>query len=199
MKSKILVFLVFLILFAGGLRIYRVNQECKIPEPMEYSKGVTIELGNNTLFNGNLDGYSIQVTQADILTIEEYQARYQSENPDFVVENLLNLPDKVYDVTVIAENNGAESASGIDFANFYLQNHSYYTDLHTGLYEFSNPKAQGNLMIALRNDSFMEFHLPFNLTRERLTDGIWKDLEMYPLSMVVSLYPQKKTIHLLEN
>lgn len=106
-------------------------------------------------------------------------------------------PDKVYDVTITIHNTN-NSDSGINFEWYRLIRVNMILDLNYALYMMANPAVQDSLHIALRQDTEMEFHLPFNLKQEQFQNKNWNNLNNIPFQLVVSLYPNQKRINVIQ-
>lgn len=174
--------------------IYRVqyikaNEKYKEAPVKFYRMGEEVPFERDITMDFTMEGYSIKVNDAEVMTYEEFLKKYN-------IEGTNNMPDKVYDVSVTLKNKGADEKTGVNFMDFYLQKNAAISSLEVDLYAMANPDVNGSYAVALRNDSEMEFHLPFALWKENFRRKTWDNIENYGLNFVATLYPNKKIVSL---
>ena len=77
--------------FAYVIRYKAVNQEMQSPLIEEYHMGEEVEMQKNILLNYTMEGYSIKVNQAEVLSYEAFLNKYKAK------DEYTYVPDKVYD------------------------------------------------------------------------------------------------------
>jgi hypothetical protein len=167
-----------------------VNQRVKAAPVKEYSMGEEVEMGQDILMNYTMEGYSVCVNQAEVLTYEEFLKKYNAE------DEYTYVPDKIYDVEITLRNKNADEETGINLSEFYVQGSAVSASIDTNLLSQVNPKLQGASAIALRKDSSVTIHMPFALYRDYFRKDVWEDLNDFNMNFVATLYPTKKVIHL---
>lgn len=179
----------------------RINGQVSTPEVESYSVGEWIPMEEDMLVSGEqMEGYEVQVVNYDLMDLEEYQKKYRIEFTE-KEEKELELPEKVYDVTIKVRNvsERLKEEMGMNFFFLILQGKELYGDTNDALYERVNPEAQGTMQFALRPGTEMEFHVPFNLREEWFRKKQWKKVEDYPFHIVFTKYPVKKVVELKKN
>lgn len=189
-KRIIIVAIAISAAFAYRQRFISVNQEWP-PTPVEsYGIGEEVVMGKDLLINLTMEGYTLTVNEAEILTYEAFLEKYQGE------DEYTYVPEKVYDINVTLKNIDADDNTGINWNEFYLQGMAVVQSLDSNLYTIANPKVKGATSIALRKNTEMEFHLPFALIKENFRTEIWNDLNNFEMDLIATLYPVKKIVKL---
>jgi hypothetical protein len=137
-----------------------------------------------------MEGYSVSVNQAEVLSYKEFLKKYNAE------DEYSYVPDKIYDVEVTLRNIDAEDETGVNLAEFYVQGLAVCVGLDTNLLDQANPDLNGVFAIALRKDSSITIHMPFGLYEENFKKDVWNNLNDFNMYFVATLYPTKKIIHL---
>lgn len=189
-KKIVIGVLLVLLTFAYVVRYKAINQEIQEAPIEEYHMGEEVEMQKNILINYTMEGYSIKVNQAEVLSYESFLNKYQAK------DEYSYPPDKVYDVEVTLKNNNADKETGINLTEFYVQGLAVCAGVETNLCDIANPDLDGAYAIALRENSEMTIHLPFGLYEESFRRNIWEDLEDFDMYLVATLYPVKKVIYL---
>lgn len=189
MKNKILVISISLLLVIVYIsRVFYVNSNTLAPEIVKYKIGDEVPIEDDFFDQSSekMNGYSIKVTDTNILTIDEFESKYGEYENEFHAEC-------IYIVTAIIKNNNnsfGESA-GIDLGQYILQQNSYINFIDREAYKLTN--EIDSIKFSLRENSEMEFIIPFDI------NSMYIDTEKLKLGMptlVVSLYPHKKIIEL---
>lgn len=188
----ILISIIGVILVLTYVHRYRVvNQKLKAAPVLEYSIGEEVKMEQDILINDTMEGYSIRVNQAEVLSYKDFLKKYNVE------DEYSYVPDKIYDVEVTLRNIDADDEVGINLAEFYVQGVAVCAGLDINLLEQANPVLNGVYAIALRKDSSMSIHLPFGLYEENFKKDVWNNLNDFPMNFVVTLYPTKKIVPLV--
>lgn len=172
-------------------RYKMVNREMQSPLIEEYHMGEEVEMQKNILINYTMEGYSIKVNQAEVLSYEAFLNKYNAK------DEYTHVPDKVYDVEVTVKNIHADKDTGINLTEFYVQGLAVCAGVDVNLCDIANPDLDGAYAIALRENSEKTIHLPFALYEENFRADIWNNLEDFDMDFVATLYPVKKIIELL--
>lgn len=189
MKNKILVISISLLLVIVYIsRVIYVNSNTLAPEIVKYKIGDEVPIGDDFFDQSSekMKGYSIKVTDTDILTIDEFESKYGEYKNEYNSEY-------IYLITAVFKNNNnflGESA-GIDLGQYILQENSYINYIDREAYQLTN--ENDSIKFSLRENSQMEFIIPFDI------NSMYIDIEELKSGMptlVVSLYPHKKIIEL---
>jgi hypothetical protein len=179
-----------LLVLAYAQRYRTVNQKLKAAPVQEYSMGEEVKMDQDILLNYTMEGYSVSVNQAEVLSYKEFLKKYNAE------DEYSYVPDKIYDVEVTLRNIDAEDETGVNLAEFYVQGLAVCVGLDTNLLDQANPDLNGVFAIALRKDSSITIHMPFGLYEENFKKDVWNNLNDFNMYFVATLYPTKKIIHL---
>lgn len=182
------------ILFFCGFRVVTVNSQVENIKVKKYQMGEEVKMGNDILFYGSMKGYSLTVDSAKVLNYEEFSEVYGGNLEDINYSKA----DKLYDVCITLKNSGAAGDTGINFSNLYIQNSDVLASIDTFAYDLANPELAGNYAVCIRNNTEMQFHLPFHLIKGYFTEKNWDNIEKYNLNLVVTLFPTKKVVSLVE-
>lgn len=172
------------------LRVIAVNKDMKDAPLITYRIGEEVMFEDDILMDFTMKGYSITITDAEILTYEEYLKKYDLK------DRFSDMPEKVYDVTILLKNIDADAETGLNFKDFSVQSGAERACFCYELYGASNPKVGGEYAVALRSDSEMEFYLPFALWEADFRTKTWNNLEDLDMNFVATLYPNKKVVRL---
>lgn len=168
-----------------------VNSKWKDAPVEVYEKNEKVAMEDDILQNYTMKGYAIAVTDAEVMEYEDYLKKYGGKDEYTIV------PDKVYDVTITLWNDGAEDGVGIDFNEFYIQGTATISSINDQLLDLANPAFKGSTAVALRPNTEMEMHLPFNLYEDFFRKNVWENLDTFDMYLVATLYPTKKMIKLV--
>lgn len=179
-----------LLVLAYAQRYRTVNQKMKAAPVQEYSMGEEVKMEQDILINYTMEGYSVSVNQAEILSYKDFLKKYNAE------DEYSYVPDKIYDVEVTLRNIDAEDETGVNLAEFYVQGVAVCAGLDTNLLEQANPDLKGMYAIALHKNSSITIHMPLGLYQENFKKDVWNNLNDFNMSFIATLYPTKKIIHL---
>ncbi len=189
MKNKISVISISLLLVIVYIsRVIYVNSNTIAPEIVKYKIGDEVPIEDDFFDQSSekMNGYSIKVTDTDILTIDEFESKYGEYENEFHAEY-------IYIVTAIFKNsnNSLGESAGIDLGQYILQQNSYINFIDREAYELIN--EFDSIKFALRENSEMEFVIPFDINSMYIDI---EELKSGDPTLVVSLYPHKKVIKL---
>lgn len=78
----------------------------------------------------------------------------------------------------------------------YVQGPGIVCGLNTDLLGVANPQLDGVYAIALRENTELVLHLPFELNEGYFKERTWRHLDDLDMNLVATLYPVKKVIAL---
>lgn len=179
-----------LLVLAYAQRFHFVNQKLKAAPVKEYAIGEEIEMEQDILINYTMEGYSIRVNQAEVLSYKDFLKKYNAE------DEYSYVPDKIYDVEVTLRNIDANDETGVNLSEFYIQGVAVCAGLDTDLLAQVNPNLKGMYEIALHKNSSITIHMPFGLYEENFKKDVWNHLNDFNMNFVATLYPTKKIVYL---
>ena len=189
MKKKIAAFAALVIAASAcTLRINSINSAAGYPVMQKYNVGDEVLMEND--FFDNLgeaaDGYSVTVTDKQLLSREDFCSKYNASddeidpNSDFILLVSVNVRN-------INNNNG--NNSGINFRHFIFQNNAYINYLDDSAYPFVNDFKE--FAFSLRFNSDKDFVIPFGFSADHINA---EDILDENSELVVTLYPHKKSV-----
>lgn len=203
MRTKKRVYLISaIILIVGvvwGIRFWYLNSHAQMPVIETYQMNEVVEYDDN-FFNRSREarkGYSIEVKSAKIVSYEEFE----KENGIILTENSSESysPAFVADIEVTIYNNGTENEEcGIDLFNTLLTTSCIRMPIDLDLWNSLYPQLGGSYTFRLRENSSMDFHLPYIVENEmdaQMADYDYLINEQCYLN--ISLYPVKKRINVV--
>lgn len=217
MKSKkkviFLIAIIFIVVIAtiiANLRLTQKLDELYGEEQLFFEMGETVQFGSNYLSKNkvSVDGYSLRVDDAEVLTCEELLIRIgQTEESISLLngENIVNLPEKVCLITTTIANENCETA-GVGLNDFVCRGENYDMSLDTIFTIASNPffleQYQNNsesvlfsaLGVHLDPGSETTLYLVYDFYKGYFSSKGWERLEEEPLWLDVTWYPIKETI-----
>ncbi len=195
-----------LILLTGGLlavRIERVNRQIVYPEIKEYGMGEEVEIGDDIFMEDyeNMDGYSVTVEEAELLTYHEFLEKFQYDEEtqgQLYQTNEMLYPEMVCNVKITVKNSNSkdEPDKGIDFLNYALYGKDFQLQLSELLYYVANPDMEdGLLSFRLMPGTEKEFYLPFSFRPSADVEPIQtEEVRNSRLYLPVCLYPEQRQI-----
>ena len=204
MKKIILSVLTVILLGGIGFRIWDVNQAVELPPVNTYAIGEEVVIGDNIFLDDyeNMEGYTVTVNQAEMLSYDDFLTKYDYDGDDLQLnENDYSYPETVYDLNLTIKNtNQTEDPrehKGISFLPYELIGTNIRLTASHELYPIANPELEHSAGegFSLRPESEMDFNLPFNISSSRdydpgQTEAIMND-QIY---LIVSLYPEVNRI-----
>lgn len=199
MKKIIAAVVAAVTLILWGGRVWYVNARAEKPVHQSYPMNEFVPLGGNFTMDSteNLEGYEVMVTGVSVKTYEEYVTGY-GETADYLPQGDVMhhvRPVWVYDVALTVKN-GGNTEGAVDLFNFKVQTYNEYLQVHEELWELAQPNLEGSLSFKLRENTEMEFHVPFVLNFVNEKQLGLHFLTHKPFWLVVNEYPVKQMITL---
>lgn len=192
--KKILIIAVAAVLVIGwGIRFYIVNKDIDVPVVQIFSKGEEVSVGKDFFSYGDedMDGYTVTVLGAEILSVQEFLQRYNAIDQ---AELLGIFTDYLYTVRVSVANqyNPYTDQKGIALQLYFLQGTDYILSLEDTCYQIANPDMPGT-SFSLRQGTNLELTLTFDVMSKMTSINHLSD-DMPKL--LITQYPHKKMIKL---
>ena len=193
MKNKISLIIAVIVLITALCRIYYVNINSEKPVSQIISREEMAEIKGNFFDKSDesMDGYAVTVKQSEIIPADEYLASYGHT----IDEQLYSDLEYYYIVRVIVtnKNNKFVGEKGIDFGRWYIQGNDYILKIEDFAYSLSNETAGNSMQISLRENSDMEFILPFYIFNK---SNSYEKISADSCYLVISDYPEKLMLEL---
>ena len=193
MKKILLISLTAVLIIAWGARFYIVNKDIDTSIVQLFPKGTEVPIEKDFFINSDedMDGYTVTVLDAELMSVEDFLQRYHAEEQ---TEMLGNFTDYIYTVRVSVGNhdNPFLNEKGINLQYYYLEGTDYVLSLEDICYQIANPDMPGT-SFSLRQETSMELVLPFSVMSSQTSRK--HVLEDAP-KLLVSLYPHQKLIEL---
>ena len=178
-----------ILLAAFIVLVYFVNVNGKSPIISKFEKGAIVPVEDNYFWKSgeNMDGYTVQVTGSQFLSLDEFVGMYQVDTDEFdlVCENLL-LVTVSFEKTV--DQGGEED--GIDLRRYTLMGTDYCLTISSSAFMAVNPDMPG-MMFSLIPGKPMEIVLPFAVYSSYVSlDHIKGDMPL----MEICAYPEMKLV-----
>lgn len=167
------------------------NQEYpEYPEEI-FSQGEEVAIYANPIDgNTNIDGYSIQVDQLEIITQEELKRRW----PEYQLIDKM-ARDKFALVSVTLGNSFSDG--GIMLTDMLLHTQDTPLTMNWELLLMANPILAGNYGIILPHEAQCQLVLPFTLNASLFRSASWKNLNQCQFYLRVNEPEMVKTIHIM--
>lgn len=189
MKKKIsFIILLIILITIYTIRLLYVNNNTLAPKLITYNIGEEVSIENDFFDNSSekMNGYSLIVTDTNIISIDDFKSEYSMFKNDMHA-------DYICLVKVIFKNNDNEfgESAGINLEQYILQEKSYINFPDREAFQLIN--NINALMFSLRVNSEKELIIPFDINNNYMDV---RKLKSNVGSLVVSLYPHKKIIKL---
>ncbi len=193
MKNKISLIIAVIVLITALYRIYYVNINCEKSAFEIISKGEMAEIKDNFFDKSDesMDGYAVTIKQSEIIPADEYLAQYKHTLDEQIYSDLEYY--YIVTVTVTNKNNPFVGEKGIDFGRWYLQGTDYILKIEDFAYSLSNETVGNSMQISLRENSDMEFTLPFYIFNK---SHPYEKISTDSFYLVISDYPKKLMLEL---
>jgi len=189
MKIKILAFVLIVTLLSISItKISVVNSKNYKPKTLFYTLCDEVQIEGDFFESSSekMDGYSITVLNTEIISTKDFIDQNNSYSNKMNGEYLYLVKVKFRNI-----NNKYGNSAGIDIGQYILQHNSYINFVEREAFQLiNNIETQ---KIALRENTEMEFTLPFHIVSDYIDVN---KLNNKDTQLVVSLYPQKKVIQL---
>lgn len=206
MKKLIIISLVLILSIFIGIRIWQVNKDIDLPTVHSFQMGEEVAIEQNIFLDSfeNMDGYTVTVNDAEIISYDQFLIKYnyqEDKNNPLFESNDLNFPEMIYDLHLTIKNtNTSEKPNehkGINFVNYQLIGTNFLLQISNPMYMIANPDLNGELFegFQLRPASEMDFQLPFYFGPSSIIDKIQvQDILDDDVYLVISLFPEQKQI-----
>lgn len=189
MKRKIFFITISVILAAGYItRLIYINNNTLAPNIITYSMKEKVPIEDDFFDNSSekMSGYSLIVTDTNIISIDEFKSKYSTFTNEMHAEY-------IYLIKITFKNNGNEFGenAGINLEQYMVQETSYINLPDREAFRLIN--GIDSLMFSLRLNSEKELIIPFDINTDYI--DVKKLKSGNPL-LVASLYPHKKVIEL---
>lgn len=167
-------------------RIIIVRNSADLPKVMFYQMQEEVKLDNDFFDDSqeNMNGYSVKVIKTELLTKNEIEKKYGKitsfYNFDYIL--IVSAEFKNFD-------NDRGEKSGIDLSKYIFQENSYINYFDEDLFKQVNHFE--SYRFCLKKDSIRCFDIPFIINTNQISIKRFKKGNP---SLIVSLYPNKKTI-----
>ena len=186
-KSIYFIIISIILILLYTLRIITININFPKSKNVYYSIGETVPIENNFFDSNNekMNGYSLNVIDTSLLSMNEFNDIYK-------IKNINNTKNYVYLIKIEFENtnNNNGTNSGIDLNQYILQETSYITYVSPDYFKYIN--NFNSLRFALKENSKKEFIIPFEIITQNV--DIKQIINGSP-NLIISLYPEKKIIN----
>ncbi len=194
MKNRIIkVTVLSLLVMIFGIRVYSVNSKTRYPINKYYENHEEVDIGNDFFDNNaeNMEGYSINVKETELITIEEFYNRYDVENKEKFINS-----DYVFLVKVNFKNkdNKYGENAGIDLGQYMITNGAYMNYCDRNAYTYVNEFK--SLTFSLKEGTDKDFVIPFTINKTHMPEEKFAKGEP---QLIISLYPTRKAISLYSN
>lgn len=196
MKKAICIGLPILLLLAS-VRIASINIDVskQIAKEETYPFGAVVPFGKNYFFNESetIDGYTIEVKEANIITMEEFLALC-GETPQYLIDvQFSDWFDHVYlvVVTFTNESNDWYGEQGVDLFHYKLVGQDYYLQVFEEMHDIANPRLQGGERFTMEKGNSFDVMLPFTINTQSETATSIDYVERTKPKLLVSQYPTK--------
>ena len=191
MKKKIIILSILVFVILWGVRFSAVNRNVDKAETILYPRGEIVPVGEDYFdyASEHMEGYTVQVLGAELVTAEEFLERYDA---------LDRLPDLgwytnyIYAVRVSIgnEDNPYGEEKGISLMQYQLLGPNYILSIEDVCFSLANPTMPG-LSFALRQNTSKEILLPYAVMNwETSCEHILKD----PPRLQITQYPHQKLL-----
>ncbi|MCJ7839337.1 DUF5028 domain-containing protein [Lederbergia sp. NSJ-179] len=207
MKKILIGFLSVVILVIVGIRIWYVNKDVDHPPVHTFNMGEEVAIEEDIFLDDteNSDGYTITVHRGEMMSYEEFLAKYHYQNSassPLFEEGDSSFPEMVYELHVTVKNTNTieddpNDETSFGFFDYHLVGTDFLLQISRELNEIANPALKDNEMMSfrLRPETEMDFHLPYYFAPSSKIEPIEvKDIRKDHIYLVVSLYPNVKRI-----
>lgn len=193
MKNRLfIVIALVLIIIIYMTRVIKINSKMSYPVTVEYTSNQNVPIECDYFDNSyeNMDGYSVRVSETQLFTAYEFSSNYDVDNMgDIKPEDYILLIRTVF----INDDNDYKERAGINLHQYILQESSYICFPERNLYGIVN--GFDSMAFSLRKHSEFEIIIPYRINSDHININRIKNENP---KLVVSLYPHKKSINLME-
>lgn len=200
--KKIMCIVLPILLLLAGIRIAAINIDVqnKIPSKEVFPFGAVVPLGNTFFFSEgeSIEGYTIQVKKADIVTMDEFLGLYNQTRQYLIDTQFSDWFDHVYlvHVTFTNESNDYYGEQGVDLFHYKLVGPDYYLQVFDEMFDISNPKLQSGTKFTMEKGKSFDVVLPFTINTKSETATSIEYVQRTKPRLLVSQYPTKLFLEL---
>jgi len=123
------------LLIGIGVRIWHVNKDIDLPPVHTFEIGEEVAIERDIFLDDfeNMEGYTVTVNNAEIISYEEFLVKYdyqESETDPLFEEGDMTFPEMVYDLHLTIKNTNLTEEpnehKGINFLNYRLTGTDFY-------------------------------------------------------------------------
>lgn len=202
MKKKIVILsFIGLLLAVWVFAMWKTNATAEKPIVETYSMQDTVAYGEDYFRRSDniLDGYTVTVLSAEIVSYEEYAQKQEITLLERMTDetgNFLYRPEYVYDVEVRFSNTDNEEGAVDMFDTLLVNDDALMLRVDADLWDCMYPQLAGSYSFRLRPNTEMVFHLPFVVEAVYSERYPMERVQKEKMSLVISQYPVKKVIEL---
>lgn len=193
-RGNILLFISLCLIFSFAIRVYFVNRDVSKPPMKEYKKGeiVTFDEGYSVDNRKISKGYTIQILDSEILSVEDFREKYNLSEGD--LEGQYNFTNAYYIVkakfTNINNQEGEEQ--GISLLSLPLVGKNYMVVFNAIAYPHLNPTMPIGGGFSLRPGTDMTVYLTYAIIAGN-APGI-EEFRKDPPQLQIAEYPIRKML-----
>lgn len=202
MKKKIVILsFIGLLLAVWVFAMWKTNATAEKPIVETYSMQDTVAYGEDYFRRSDniLDGYTVTVLSAEIVSYEEYAQKQEITLLERMTDetgNFLYRPEYVYDVEVRFSNTDNEEGAVDMFDTLLVNDDALMLRVDADLWDCMYPQLAGSYSFRLRPNTEMVFRLPFVVEAVYSERYPMERVQKEKMSLVISQYPVKKVIEL---
>lgn len=200
MKKIIASLFVLALIGCYSVRVWSINQNVPLPPVYTYKIGEEVAIENDIFLDDfeNMNGYTVTVDEATILSIDDFIAKYDAytrieewQSSEWEED----ITEMVYDLTITIKNTNVmddplDDFNGMQLIHYNLIATNFTISYSSELFQMANPDLVELDMMSsfkLRPESEMQLHVPFPFSPN-------SQLKNDDLYLYVSLYPNEKRI-----
>ncbi len=187
-RRMIKISILSLLVMIFGIRVYFVNSKIRYPINKYYKKGDEVAIENDFFDNDteNMEGYSINVKDTELLSMENFYNKYNIKNKEKFINS-----DYIFLVKVNFKNTNNKLGvnAGINLGQYMITNGAYLNYCDRDAYTYVNDFK--SLTFSLREGTNKDFVIPFTINKMHISEEKFKKGSP---QLIVSLYPTRKSI-----
>ncbi|WP_062046895.1 DUF5028 domain-containing protein [Bacillus sp. JCM 19034] len=202
MKKIIVSLFVLALIGCYSVRVWSINQNVPLPPVYTYKIGEEVAIENDIFLDAyeNMNGYTVTVDEATILSIDDFIDKYDAYNRLEEWEG--DITEMVYDLTITIKNTNVmddplDDFNGMQLIHYNLIATNFTLSYNSELFQMANPDlAELDMMSSfkLRPESEMQLHVPFPFSPNSQLKSSVETIKNNDLYLYVSLYPNEKRI-----
>ncbi|HIT90007.1 MAG TPA: DUF5028 domain-containing protein [Candidatus Merdenecus merdavium] len=195
MRKKLILMISVLVMIILVVRIYIVNKDVKKPLEIVYEKGEVVPFDGDFTESSEdrIEGYTIQVLDSELLTLEEFYEKFDPERE--LADDGYTEFYYIVKVVVGNESNDQGEMKGIFLDLFPLVGIEYLSLIDNMAFEKMNPDMPAT-SFALRKGTTKEMLIPYSFNPEVTLDR--EEIIKNPPMLQITEYPTRKLIKTVE-